>query len=480
MVVAFLGLVAVSVMIGVLDWRRGVLLCVPIGFLADPIRKLAPGQSVIWVITVAICFVACLLGAVLRGEPSRFRGILNYYAELRAPVALFAAIVVAQSVATLMRLGSPILAGLGFLSYLSPLLALLLACRFCSERDAFARWRRLYISGGVVVAIAVGLQFSGVESALFKSIGVDIVYGTSGVVRMMCGIMRSSEIAGFHLATALCLVLVAVVIAETRTRRSVAAFVAALLFSALLLTGRRKMLGEVGLFVVFFGALLARHRGGLSKGFQAAILIGVVGLLGLQLTSRNREIVVIPYLERGVTILAESADRLEHMTIRQFGTILERNGILGSGAGTGAQGAQYFGGGAELVGSAAEGGLGKILAELGVPGMLALGWLAAAFAKVLRRLASGARSLPFGEAVRVYGLVSIVPANLAVFVTAHQVYGDPFVLIVLGWLTGAALASPSIARATARADEDRSRGSVAAEPVGLTPMPGVRQQRISP
>lgn len=480
MVVAFLGLVAVSVIVGVLDWRRGVLLCVPIGFLADPIRKIAPGQSVIWVITVAVCFVACLAGAVLRGEPNRFRSILSYYAELRVPLTLFAAIVVAQSLATLVRLGSPILAGLGFLSYLSPLLALLLACRFCSERAAFSRWRGLYVWGGIVVALAIGLQFSGVESALFKSIGVDIVYGTSGVVRMMCGVMRSSEIAGFHLATALCLVLVAVVVGETRTRRSLAALVVALLFLALLLTGRRKMLGEVGLFVVFFGALLVRHRGGLSKGFQAAILMGVIGLVGVQLTSRSREVVVIPYLERGVTILAESADRLEHMTIRQFGTIIERNGFLGSGAGTGAQGAQYFGGGADLVGSAAEGGLGKILAELGVPGILALAWLAAAFARVLRRLAHGARLLPFGEAARVYGLVAIVPANLAVFVTAHQVYGDPFVLIVLGWLTGAALASPSIARSAERVDADRARAVVVAQPVRGVVMPGFDQQRRSP
>lgn len=478
MVVAFLGLVAVSVIAGVFDWRRGVLLCVPIGFLADPIRKIAPGQSVTWVITVAICFVACLAGAAFRGEPNRFRSILRYYAELRVPLTLFAAIVVAQSLATLIRLGSPILAGLGFLSYLSPLLALLLACRFCSERAAFARWRGLYVLGGVVVAIAIGLQFAGVESALFKSIGVDIVYGTSGVVRMMCGVMRSSEIAGFHLATALCLVLVSVVVAETRMRKSASALVAVLLFVALLLTGRRKMLGEIGLFVAFFGALLARHRGGLSKGFQAAILLGVVGLVGVQLTSRSREVVVVPYLERGVTILAESADRLEHMTVRQFGTILERNGILGSGAGTGAQGAQYFGGGAELVGSAAEGGLGKILAELGVPGILALSWLAVAFARVLRRLANGARSLPFEDAVRVYGLVAIVPANLAVFVTAHQVYGDPFVLIVLGWLTGAALASPSVARLAAGGEEDRARVSIPVAPIQRVATAGPRRSLL--
>jgi hypothetical protein len=43
--------------------------------------------------------------------------------------------------------------------------------------------------------------------------------------------------------------------------------------------------------------------------------------------------------------------------------------------------------------------------------------------------------------------MAFLSANGAVFLTAHQVFGDPFVLIVLGWLAGLLLAVPRVARA---------------------------------
>ena len=165
------------------------------------------------------------------------------------------------------------------------------------------------------------------------------------------------------------------------------------------------------------------------------------------------------------------------MTIGQFGAVIVRNGFFGSGAGTGAQGAQYFGGGADVVGFAAEGGLGRVLAELGVPGLAALAWFAFAMGRVLLRIARGVRQLPLRLAAPAYGLVALLPANLAVFVTAHQVYGDPFVLIVLGWLSGAALAVPKMVRS----EVEMKPGSVAAPhavPTAAADRPRGRWMRI--
>src|SRR5215469_1380723 len=50
-------------------------------------------------------------------------------------------------------------------------------------------------------------------------------------------------------------------------------------------------------------------------------------------------------------------------------------GLFGAGLGAGTQGAQHFGGGGAKAG-AAEGGLGKITLELGVPGLFVMGWIA--------------------------------------------------------------------------------------------------------
>ena len=63
--------------------------------------------------------------------------------------------------------------------------------------------------------------------------------------------------------------------------------------------------------------------------------------------------------------------------------------------------------------------------------------------------------MPTSQAVLIYGLVSFIPSHAVVFVTAHQVYGDPFVLLVLGAFIGFAMSARRInafqARAAARA-----------------------------
>ena len=49
--------------------------------------------------------------------------------------------------------------------------------------------------------------------------------------------------------------------------------------------------------------------------------------------------------------------------------------LFGAGLGVGTQGTQHFGGGGDIAG-AAEGGLGKITLELGIPGLFVVGWFA--------------------------------------------------------------------------------------------------------
>jgi hypothetical protein len=124
------------------------------------------------------------------------------------------------------------------------------------------------------------------------------------------------------------------------------------------------------------------------------------------------------------------------MTVDTLPYVIEQNGFLGSGAGSGSQGAQYFGGGSDRVGLAAEGGLGKVLAELGVPGLLIVLWL------VFKILAYTWQTLTIvarGDthiARLTMGLASFLAANSIVFITAHQAFGDLFVLLILGFILG--------------------------------------------
>ncbi|MEZ5582505.1 MAG: hypothetical protein R3F37_06910 [Candidatus Competibacteraceae bacterium] len=119
-----------------------------------------------------------------------------------------------------------------------------------------------------------------------------------------------------------------------------------------------------------------------------------------------------------------------------------RAGFFGVGVGAGSQGAQHFGGGA--VGGAAEAGLGKVMSELGIPGLLVVIFLIWAFARHFWRNLKLLNQMSFGLSLLLFGLVAFLAANFAVFTSAAQIYGDPFVLLILGSCAGFVLAAPRL------------------------------------
>jgi hypothetical protein len=101
----FFALVAVTIAVSLFDWRRGIYLCLAVGFLQDPARKLYPGRPVAFVVVVAVCFVACLAGVYLSGRRLGVRPLFGLYPRLRAPVVCFVLIVILQTAVTLLRTG---------------------------------------------------------------------------------------------------------------------------------------------------------------------------------------------------------------------------------------------------------------------------------------------------------------------------------------------------------------------------------------
>jgi len=218
------------------------------------------------------------------------------------------------------------------------------------------------------------------------------------------------------------------------------------LFVAIFLTGRRKMLGELLIYLIVFSYLVLRWRRGGSKILGIAMTIGVLaGALLVFGSPEDRDLRLDPYLQRGYSAIEEAPERLWQMTGKALGNVVARNGWLGRGAGTGAQGSQYFGGGVTLVGGSSEGGLGRITAELGVPGLLIALWLAAAIGIRLWRVAGMLPRIAPAHAIPFFGFFALLPANGIVFLTAQQVFGDPFVLIVLGFVVSSAMAYPRLA-----------------------------------
>jgi O-antigen ligase len=270
------------------------------------------------------------------------------------------------------------------------------------------------------------------------------------------------------------------VILATQTKRVEGRFVMALamvfLVGAALLTGRRKALVEVTLFLAAYSVLLVGARLRVRK----SVILGVVAVtaiastLALEIVNPDERASFDPYLEHGMTGYGDAPQRFGLLGIGSVEWAIERHGILGAGAGAGSQGAQHFGGGESLVGGAAEGGLGKVVAELGIPGLLAVLWLvAAAIRCVWRSLKRVPRADP-RLAMIGYGLVAFLGANALTFVVASQVFGDMFVLLLLGVSLGFTIAVPQLA---AESRVARAPQAAAAYPGMAAVRPWLRRPR---
>jgi hypothetical protein len=96
------------------------------------------------------------------------------------------------------------------------------------------------------------------------------------------------------------------------------------------------------------------------------------------------------------------------------------------------------------LGFASEGGGGRIVAELGLPGLVVGAVIAALILLTLRRNFRLLSLLEPRLAFLMLGLVAFGLANVVFFFSAAQVYSDPFILILMGICFGSFLAVPTL------------------------------------
>jgi hypothetical protein len=423
--------------------RYGMVGILLVGCFQDPVRKLTPGQPVVIVVSVLVIFGVALLGAVVRGVRLQSGTIAVLKKRMNKPLGFFVLFLGLSVTLAVAKTGNVMVAGIGLMSYFAPFPAILLGHAFLRKPKQLLDFIQWYVILVCLMLSGVYLYLSGVELKILEPVGEWLdVYTSYGASHLLPGFFRSSENAAWHGSAGICLTLMTMVSGrQSIGKRWTSGLVVAYLFGAVLLTGRRKALAEVIVFLTAYAALLFfLHRGAIRVVQVAGVTI-VGGILGLQigLFQSIRSTAANPYLERGQSVFSEGIKRITD-GIQSFGYVIARNGLLGSGAGTGSQGSQYFGGGLDIVGGSAETGPAKVLAELGVPGVLLLLWLASKFARFIwKALRTCGRDNP-EQARTFYGLVSFVAANVTVFFTAHQVFGDPFVLLLLGIMIGFVLA----------------------------------------
>jgi hypothetical protein len=156
------------------------------------------------------------------------------------------------------------------------------------------------------------------------------------------------------------------------------------------------------------------------------------------------------YVERSQNVFQDAPARLFELGFQPVMWAYDSFGLFGAGLGVGTQGTQHFGGGGAIAG-AAEGGLGKITLELGIPGLFVMGWLAILISRQLWLIMRGASRHSVRMGRLSFGLFSFLAANLAGFSVATQAYGDFFILLILGWTLGFLLAVPVLIEREVRA-----------------------------
>ena len=483
--------VALAALLALVNWRWGLFLGVLTGLLQDPLRKMAPNQPVYFVVLVGVVFGAAWLGAFLsrvRLGPAAMEG---WRRNMGLPFGLFTALVIGQAFNSYARFGNPVMTGIGLMVWLAPLPAVVLAYQFAVRRGlpGLRSWMLFYSAAAMVSLTGVYLEYIGVNWAALGEVGVGLkIYDVGTVLKAYSGFFRSSEIAAWHTAT----IAACVFMLFTARRVNLARLLAALSLMAVLLTlgvltGRRKMLVEVAVFLAAYLFLVAWFQRGAARLAVGAALAGllawgaVVGLMDpdvLDRKSDNRGVQLQQgerfkgYAVRGRSVIEDVPNRFANLGVAPISWAVNGFGWFGAGVGTGSQVGSGREDTSQINRGAAEGGLGKITMELGVPGLLLVGWLVIRIARYLRRVLAFTARTSEPHARMAFGLVALLMAKAASFSVATQAYSDLFVLLLLGWVAGFVLAMPVLAARSAAA---RAAASPAVS--GQTAAPAGRQPR---
>lgn len=434
------------------DWRLGLLLTVVIGFAQDPIRKLTPGQPGLYVGLALVAFAASAF-VLWQRRQGRFELPLMFPATpaMRRWLPAFVVLIALQALHAFALWGNSTrtLIGVGF--YLAPLIGLWVGFQLGRFQPFLRQLLQLYLFGVAVFGFTALLDYLGTQTPLFDAVGgaalIHFRYGffTTGAI----GLWRTTDIAAIHLSFGACLAMVFALSGSGGRQLTGWLSLSALLALISLLTGRRKAIVQVVVFAGLFFWLLARYGSTRSRQQFFGVAISAAGLAALVFLLDPSEFLgddFGEYIDRAATAPGDIWERFNALGLSAFLRGLEISNGIGVGVGTLAQTgsasvATVSGSGFAYV---SESGLGKVTAELGVPGILLLLLLGSGlFAAILHALRL-MRYLPLSISVFEIGLLAFALSNLPFFSAAAGVYGDPFVLILCGICFGSVFAVPSL------------------------------------
>lgn len=434
----FGGILLAAMAVALSNWRHGWLAAVLCGILQDPVRKLTPGTPAVLTMSIVAVYAVILfaaLGALQRNRADFARRFPNLYST----IALFLVMLVFAAMNGLATFGLSAwkVPALSFLIYLLPIPAVLLGYSWLTREEQLIRFFQFYAVVTSAAMIGTVLEYLWVRSPVLGMVAMPWGYirHLPGIeIRVLSGIYRAPDIMGWHAAMLTAIAVTLAVRARVLTRAWPWIAVAAWGFLNCLISGRRKALYMV---LVFALAFFWRYIRRLTTA-QVALIVILGAALGLVIneirSGRDTEV----YARGAKTTAGEVLQRLEGGLI---GT-LQQGSILGAGLGAATQGIRHVSG-RETDFGWQEGGLGKLTAELGLPGLVVAMMLVWAILRMMMRISAVSDIPGTSQLIRV-ALFAMVVANIGNFLASAQAYSDPVLTLMTAFLAGCLFATATL------------------------------------
>jgi hypothetical protein len=428
----FLIFIAISCFVAVNNYRRGFYLLIAIGAIQDPIRKMIPGAPSYLVLATAPVLIAMAL-KVFHEIPSVWSTFSTVYPRLAFSVKLLMVSLLPGAVisATYGR-GTWMVTLIGLFSYSCVVVGMLAGYRYIRDFAEFHRIIGFYCILTAIMLIGGPLQYLGLFKEL-PAIGTDYIwmrYTGNWYMIMIAGFYRSPDVMGWHASM---LTMLSIMVALMRGIAKRYFWLAMAVWGAvnLMICGRRKMVYMLPIFIAVLGwVLLKRWKGGrLSTVLTVVLVLGLGGFMAYQFMGRS------PLFEG--YYLNQNADMQDRVSASGYGALVatyEEHGFFGAGLGFAYTGIHNLDVPKPRIWQ--EGGLDRMLVELGVPGLVCVLFVSVLMMKTMFTLTLKQMDPKNPEFIAAAGLMAIFCANGCSFILSHQIYGDPFVLSMLSILVG--------------------------------------------
>ena len=441
--VVFAAILLLAIMIALMNWRDGWHAAILCGVLQDPFRKLTPGTPALMSMSVVAVYGIVLIAAstaLIRNRRDFMLRFPNIY-NAAFVVILFLILAALRGV---MTFGIALwqVPAVSFLIYTIPIPAVLLGYTWLVREEQLVRFYRFYAILTSIALIGTPLEYLGVQSRFIGMVAMpwaQIRHLPGIQIRILSGFYRAPDIMGWHASMLTIIAIIMAMRARVLTKAWPWILVASWGFLNCMLSGRRKAIYMVAAFALAF---FWRYAKRLTTAQISSVIVAGCALAGVVFFLGESETSSV-YTRGAMTSSTEIFGRLEGGAQ----TSVEQHGIFGAGLGAATQGVRHVTG-AESDFGWQEGGLAKLVVELGVPGLLAMMLFAWTLFRMLLRISAVGDIEGTSQIMRV-GLFAIVVANGLNFLASAQAYSDPVLTLssafFLGCLFGTATLDEKVA-----------------------------------